>query len=284
MDPYGYCQERAAASGSSFYYSFLFLPPEKRRAITALYAFCREVDDAVDECRDPALARLKLGWWREELERTFSGTPLHPVGRALQEVIRGYALSRAHFLEIIEGMEMDLEQPCYPDFEALSLYCHRAAGVVGWLSAEILGYRNPNTLRYAHDLGMALQLTNILRDVREDARRGRRYLPLEECRRFGVRPEDFHAHTTSPALQALLAFQGQRIASLFHQAFAALPDEDRPRQRASIIMASLYQALLKAIRRNGYRVLEQRIHLSPLRKLWLAWHTACKAQHWTPSL
>ncbi|HEX9179817.1 MAG TPA: presqualene diphosphate synthase HpnD, partial [Burkholderiales bacterium] len=188
MSPDQYCQEKAAQSGSSFYYSFLFLPPEKRRAITALYAFCREVDDVVDECSDPILARTKLAWWRQELTGAFAGNPQHPVTRALAPAVERFGLPLEQFQEIIDGMEMDLDQDRYADFRSLALYCHRVAGVVGLLSAEIFGYQDRATLKYAHELGLAFQLTNIVRDVGEDARRGRIYLPMDELAQFGVAP------------------------------------------------------------------------------------------------
>src|SRR5690606_25615175 len=155
-----YCQNRAAGSGSSFYYSFLFLPPEKRRAITAVYAFCREVDDVVDECSDAGVARAKLAWWRGEIGNTFAGEPQHPVGQALLPVVREYNLPQEYFLEIIDGMEMDLDQVRYASFNELALYCYRVASVVGLISAEIFGYQDRHTLKYAHDLGIAFQLTN----------------------------------------------------------------------------------------------------------------------------
>ena len=190
MDPHRYCQDKAAASGSSFYYSFLFLPEDKRRAITALYAFCREVDDVVDECADAGVARAKLAWWRQELAATFHGTPQHPVARALAEVAPRFNLTEARLNEIIDGMQMDLDHHHYPTFDALRLYCHRVAGVVGLLSAEIFGYQDRRTLEYAVDLGLAFQLTNIIRDVGEDARRDRIYLPLDELERHGVSLDD----------------------------------------------------------------------------------------------
>ena len=180
MSPDQYCQDRAAKSGSSFYYSFLFLPTEQRRAITALYAFCREVDDVVDECSDTDVARRKLDWWREELECCFSGQARHPITQALEQSLQNFNLPLEYFQEIIDGMSMDLEQTRYDSFSDLALYCHRVAGVVGLLSAEIFGYQHRDTLKYAQELGMALQLTNIIRDVREDSERGRIYLPLDE--------------------------------------------------------------------------------------------------------
>jgi phytoene synthase len=279
MTPDQYCQQKAARSGSSFYYSFLFLPPEQRRAITALYAFCREVDDVVDECHDPALARVKLGWWREELERGFQGDAQHPVTRALAEPIDRFNLPQEYFQEILDGMEMDLEQPRYLSFRDLALYCHRAAGVVGLLSAEIFGYRHRDTLRYAQDLGTALQLTNILRDVREDAERGRIYLPLDELEQYGVTEQDLLAGRTSEATQALFRAQLNRARAFFQRALDRLPDEDRLPQRSGLIMAAIYQATLDEMEHDGLRVLERRISLTPLRKLWIAWRCARREQH-----
>ncbi|MEJ2688039.1 MAG: presqualene diphosphate synthase HpnD [Gammaproteobacteria bacterium] len=271
MDPDEYCQQKAAASGSSFYYSFLFLPAGQRRAIIALYAFCREVDDVVDECSDPGVARLKLQWWREEIERGFANRPQHPVTHALQPALAHYNLPKEYFLEIIDGMEMDLDRHRYASFKELGLYCYRAAGVVGLLAAEIFGYRNRRTLRYATDLGTAFQLTNILRDVREDADRGRIYLPADELQRFGVDPEDILAHRMTEPMHALLQFQAERARDYYRRALDALPAEDRYAQRSGLIMAEIYLQTLTEIEADGLRVLERRISLTPLRKLWLAW-------------
>ncbi len=273
MSPDEYCQDKTARSGSSFYYSFLFLPPEQRRAITALYAFCREVDDTVDDCHETHVARAKLQWWREETARMFAGNPQHPVARALSEPIRHYNLPEEYFREIIDGMEMDLDQPFYPSFKDLALYCYRAAGVVGLLSAEIFGYEDRRTLKYAQALGTAFQLTNIIRDVRDDARRGRIYIPQDELVRFGVKPEDLLLPVTTERVRALLEFQAERARSYYKQAFDLLPERDRHRQRSGLIMAAIYQATLDEIVRDGYRVLEQSLSLTPLRKLWIAWKT-----------
>lgn len=274
MSPDEYCEDKAARSGSSFYYAFRFLDPERRRAITALYAFCREVDDIVDDCREPSVALAKLEWWREELERSFQGEPRHPITRALEPHIVPFDLSREYFEEIIDGMQMDLEYDAYPDFATLSLYCYRAASVVGLLSARIFGFSDRRTLKYAHDLGMAMQLTNILRDVHEDAIRGRVYIPLDELRRFGVKPEEFQTNITRDAHRELFAFQGARAREYYDRALAHLPDEDRHAQRPGLIMAAIYRTLLDEIEHDGYRVLEHRIRLTPLRKLWIAWRTA----------
>ncbi|MBX9705497.1 MAG: squalene/phytoene synthase family protein, partial [Gammaproteobacteria bacterium] len=178
MTPQQYCEEKTAKSGSSFYYSFMFLPKDRREAITALYAFCREVDDIADECTDFTIAQTKLNWWRTEIESLYEGKPQHPVSKALLNPIKTYQLDAEHFIEVIDGMEMDLKFNRYEDFKQLQLYCYRVASVVGLLTAQILGFSNRKTLKYAHDLGMAFQLTNIIRDVGEDARRNRIYLPL----------------------------------------------------------------------------------------------------------
>ena len=274
MSPDQYCQEKAAASGSSFYYSFLFLPAEQRRAIIALYAFCREVDDVVDECQDRDVARRKLDWWRGEIDACFTGKPGHPVSLALQAAVADYNLTQEYFQEIIDGMAMDLDQTRYDSFNELALYCHRVAGVVGLLSAEIFGYRKRETLKYAECLGTAFQLTNIIRDVREDAERGRIYLPLDELLEYRINPHDLLKGQVDEALQALLRFQAERARGYYQRAMQLLPDEDRYRQRSGLIMADIYQALLDEIDADGFKVMQQRIRLTPLRKLWIAWRTA----------
>ena len=271
-----YCQQKAASSGSSFYYSFLFLPPERRRAITALYAFCREVDDVVDECQDPQLASTKLVWWRMEVAKLFEGKPEHPVTQALQGVLPHFNLPQEQLLEIIDGMEMDLTQTRYLDFKGLSLYCYRVASVVGLLAAEIFGYEDRKTQKYAHDLGMAFQLTNIIRDVGEDARRGRIYLPIDELQQFDVKAADILNARYSDNFRRLMEFQIARAEQYYEQAFAQLPPGDRRAQRPGLVMAAIYRALLNEIRRDGCQVLTQRTSLTPLRKLWLAVKTWVK--------
>ncbi len=273
MNPHDYCQDRAAKSGSSFYYSFMFLPPEQRQAITALYAFCREVDDVVDECHDVSLAQIKLEWWRQEVERIFTGTPTHPVGFALQDVLRRFKLPQEQLLEIIDGMAMDLSQTRYLDFKGLQLYCYRVASVVGLLSAEIFGHEHRQTLKYAHDLGLALQLTNIIRDVGEDARRGRIYLPIEDLQRFGVPAKDILEARYSDAFRELMVFQAERAEHFYEQAFAQLPAGDRKAQRPGLVMAAIYRTLLREIAADGFQVLDRRISLTPVRKVWIAGST-----------
>ena len=273
MTPDEYCQDKAARSGSSFYYSFLFLPPQRRRAITALYAFCREVDDTVDEPGDPQVARARLAWWRGEVERLYAGDPQHPVSRALAPHLHRCAIDHARLVAIIDGMQMDLEQDRYPDFAGLRLYCHRVAGVVGVLAAGIFGARDSATREYAEQLGLAFQLTNLIRDVGEDARRGRIYLPQDELERFGVNAEDIlHARYTE-GFHRLMDFQIERAERYYEQAFAQLPAQDRRAQRPGLVMAAIYHALLRKIRRDGCRVLDRRMALTPLRKLWIAWRT-----------
>ena len=271
MDPQTYCEQKLAESGSSFAYSFRFLPAPRRHAITALYAFCREVDDVVDEAADPAVARMKLAWWRKEIAAVFSGKPQHPVALALVDVVGKYALPREHFDAIIDGMAMDLEQNRYQDFATLERYCHRVAGVVGLLSAEIFGYEDASTRTYARELGIAFQLTNIIRDVGEDAQRGRIYLPQDEMRQYGVSDTDIFGRQGTPALASLMAFQVERARAYYAEAFAALPARDRRAQRPGLMMAAVYRALLAEIARDGYRVLDHRVSLAPLYKAWIAW-------------
>jgi len=280
MSPDRYCQEKAAASGSSFYYSFLFLPPAQRQAITALYAFCREVDDVVDECSDVGVASAKLDWWRSEIERCFTGEPTHPVTCALREPVQTRNLPREYFQEIIDGMAMDLDKVRYESFSDLALYCHRVAGVVGLLSAEIFGYRDRHTLKYAETLGTAFQLTNILRDVREDAERGRIYLPLDELLEYRVNPHDLLNLQPGEGMRALCHHQAQRAHDYYQRALDYLPDIDRETQRSGLIMAAIYRTLLREIEADGYRVMEHRVGLTPLRKLWIAWTTARRERRW----
>jgi len=273
MTPDEYCQQKAAGSGSSFYYAFLFLPPERRRAITALYAFCREVDDAVDESTDAQLAHAKLAWWRQEIAGLFAGNPQHPVTRALQPALAPFGITAGRLNEIIDGMEMDLTQTRYLDFVGLERYCYHVAGVVGLLAAGIFGYKDARTLDYAKNLGTAFQLTNIIRDVGEDARKNRIYLPMEDLQRFHVTAADILNARRGEAFVALMRFQVERAQSYYDKALAALPATDRRAQRPGLIMAAIYRALLVEIEHEGFQVLRQRTSLTPLRKLWLAWKT-----------
>ena len=273
MSPDEYCRQKAAASGSSFYYSFLFLPPERRRAITALYAFCREVDDVVDECSDAQLARTKLAWWRAEIAGLYAGNPRHPVTNALRPFIEKFQITAERLNEIIDGMEMDLTQTRYLDFAGLARYCYHVAGAVGLLAAGIFGYKNPRTLEYAKNLGTAFQLTNIIRDVGEDARKNRIYLPMDELKKFEVPAADILQAKVSENFRNLMAFQARRAESFYDTAMQALPAEDRRTQRAGLIMAAIYRATLAEVERDGFQVLTHRTSLTSLRKFWLAWKT-----------
>lgn len=273
MSPDDYCADKVRQSGSSFATSFRFLVPARRQAINALYAFCREVDDIVDECHEPAIARAKLDWWRDEIDKLESGQPEHPVTQALATARKQFSLPVEQLSEIIDGMQMDLDLTRYEDFTQLQLYCHRAAGVVGLLSAEIFGYTDRHTLKYAHHLGLAFQLTNIIRDVGEDTRRNRIYLPQDELARFGVTSAAILNGRHTPEFAALMAFQAQRAREHYDRAFAQLPAADRKAQRPGLIMAAIYRTLLDEIERDGFLVLDRRTALPPARKAWLALKT-----------
>lgn len=273
MTPDEYCQDKAARSGSSFYYAFLFLTPERRRAIIALYALCRELDDVVDEVSDPGLARVKLGWWRTQLAAMYEGKPDHPVTKALQPHLQPYNIDQTRLEAIVDGMEMDLDQNRYLDWAGLRKYCWHAAGVVGELSAGIFGYEDPSTLVYAEKLGLAFQLTNILRDVGDDARRGRIYLPINDMQQHGVRAADILNGNETEEFRQLMRFEAARARQFYREAVEALPESDRRTQRPGLLMAAIYHALLEELERDNWQVLHQRISLTPLRKLWLAWST-----------
>ena len=271
QSPQDYVQQKAAASGSSFYYAFLFLPPARRAAITAFYAFCREIDDVVDEVSDPGVAATKLAWWQSEVGRAFAGQPTHPVMQALMPHAAEFGIEARPLLAVIEGCQMDLTQTRYLDFAALQRYCHLVAGVVGEVSARIFGQHEVKTTEYAHQLGLAFQLTNIIRDVGEDARRGRIYLPVDELQRFDVKAHEILNGLHSERFVQLMKFQAERAHRLYDEALALLPAADRRSQKPGLMMASIYRTLLREIEADGFQVLHQRIALTPLRKLWLAW-------------
>lgn len=277
MTPEQYVQDKAATSGSSFYYAFLFLPPPRRAAITAFYAFCREVDDVVDEVRDPGVAATKLAWWRQEVASAFAGRPNHPAMKALLPHTGSYAIEPSHLLAVIDGCQMDLEQTRYLDFAGLVRYCHLVAGIVGEVAANIFGRTEAATIAYAHKLGLAMQLTNIIRDVGDDARRGRIYLPMSELQRFDVKAHEILKREPpwgySDRFERLMQFQAERAHTLYDEAFALLPAADRRRQRPGLMMAQIYRTLLREIEAGGFRVLHQRVALTPLRKLWIAMQT-----------
>lgn len=271
MNPAQYVQEKAAASGSSFYYAFLFLPQQRRAAITAFYAFCREIDDVVDEVSDPGVAATKLAWWRGEVAKSYAGQPSHPVMQALMPCSAEYGITQAQLLAVIDGCQMDLDQTRYLDYVGLQRYCHLVAGVVGEVAARIFGQTDDATTAYAHKLGQALQLTNIIRDVGEDALRGRIYLPVSELQQFDVKAHEILKRQYSDRFTALMRFQAERAHRLYDEALAMLPEADRRTQKPGLMMASIYRTLLREIEHEDFKVLHQRIKLTPLRKLWLAW-------------
>ncbi|MCM0610635.1 MAG: presqualene diphosphate synthase HpnD [Ideonella sp. WA131b] len=272
--PEQYVQDKAAGSGSSFYYAFLFLPPPRRAAITAFYAFCREVDDVVDETSEPSVAAAKLAWWRREVVEAYAGRPTHPVTRALMPLAPGFGIEAAHLEAVIDGCQTDLDQTRFLDFAGLQRYCHLVAGVVGEVAANIFGRTQAETLHYAHRLGLAMQMTNIIRDVGDDARRGRIYLPVDELQRFGVKAHELLQRESpwgySERFDALMRFQAQRAHATFDEALALLPEADRVAQKPGLMMANIYRSLLREIESQGFRVLHQRTSLTPLKKLWIA--------------
>jgi 15-cis-phytoene synthase len=280
MTPQHYVNEKAAKSGSSFYYAFRFLPPRRRDAITAFYAFCREVDDVVDEMRDPGVAASKLQWWRAEVVSAFAGKPSHPVMQALMPLAAEHSIEARHLNAVIDGCQIDLEQTRFLDFAGLQRYCHLVAGIVGEVAANIFGRTQEQTVQYAHRLGLAMQLTNIIRDVGDDARRGRIYLPVDELQRFDVKAADILKRAApwgySERFTALMRFQAERAHRLYDEALALLPDADRQAQKPGLMMANIYRTLLREIEGQGFQVLHQRTSLTPLRKLWIATRT-----HWT---
>ena len=282
MTPEQYVQDKAARSGSSFYYAFLFLPPERRSAITAFYAFCREVDDVVDETQDAGVAAVKLDWWRREVAAAYAGHPTHPVMRALMPHTGPFGIAQEHLAQVIEGCEMDLQQSRYLDFPALERYCHLVAGVVGEVASGIFGRREATTITYAHRLGLAMQLTNIIRDVGDDARRGRIYLPISELQRHDVKAHELLQRAApwgySDRFTSLMRFQAERAHRLYDEALALLPDGERSAQRPGLMMAAIYRTLLREIEADGFQVLHQRTSLTPVRKLWIAARTYWQAR------
>ena len=271
MTPAKYCENKTRGSGSSFFYAFLFLPDEKKRAMMALYAFCREVDDIADEVQDPEVAMRKLQFWREEIARTFAGKPNHPVGKELHEACRHYRLSENLLTDIMDGMAMDIAGLPILKVEDLSQYCYRVAGTVGLLSIEIFGYTDNKSREFSTALGEALQLTNILRDVREDAMRGRIYIPQEDRIRFAVTDQDFKDGSLKPAMQALLSDYGSRAEDCYKKALALLPEVDRKNLGASLIMGAIYHTHLKKLKAVGFDCWRHNIRLSPIHKMWIAW-------------
>jgi phytoene synthase len=273
MTPDFYCQQKAAQGGPSFYYSVLFVKPAQRKALNALYAFHREVSDVVNLTGDENAARIKLAWWRHEIGEAFGGRPQHLVTRALADSLPDHAIAQEHLEEIIDGRELDLLQNRYLDAAGVERYSGFVSGAFAASAAGILGNQSGNVTEYARHLGLALQWTRVIRDVGADARRGRVYLPIDELQRFNVPVADILNARYSEKFRALMEFQHQRATACFERAIAALPGDARPAQRPGLIMAATSRTLLNEIRAENYQVLHQRLSLTPVRKLWIAWKT-----------
>jgi len=275
-EDYARCASITRRSSSNFYYAFMLLSAERRRALYSVYAFCRFVDDIADDAAggeaggQPATL---LARWREELERVFNGSPTHAISRALAHNVRRFAIPRRYFEEIIDGVEMDLGRTRYATFEELRLYCYRVASAVGLVCIEIFGYRNPRTREYAENLGIAFQLTNIIRDLSEDAARGRIYLPLEDLSRFDVSEDEILRGADTLELRHLLEHEVERARSFYAQAENALAAEDRAAMVCAEAMRSIYRALLERIASKGCGVVGRRHRISTPRKLYLVGRT-----------
>ena len=265
-------------SRSNFFYAFLCLPRAQREAIYACYAFCRIVDDAVDLGQDRAAQRAELQRWRDEIARVYEGRPEHPAGQRLQVAVRQFPIPRAALEEIIAGVEMDMDHPTYETFEALYPYCYRVASAVGLCCIEIFGYTDPRTREYAVNLGVALQLTNILRDVHADARVGRVYLPQTDLRRFGVTAEDLAQGRYTPQFVELMTFEAARAREYYQRAWVALPPGDARSLFAAEIMGRTYFALLRAIEARRFDVFNGRVTLPAHRRVGIA--LRCWAGAW----
>ena len=257
-------------SRSNFFYAFLCLPRAQREAIYACYAFCRIVDDAVDLGQDRAAQRAELQRWRDEIARVYEGQPEHPAGQRLQVAVRQFPIPRVALEEIIAGVEMDMDHPTYETFEALYPYCYRVASAVGLCCIEIFGYTDPRAREYAVNLGVALQLTNILRDVHADARIGRVYLPQSDLRRFGVTAEDLAQGRYTPQFVELMTFEAARAREYYERAWAALPPGDARSLFAAEIMGRTYFALLRAIEARRFDVFNGRVTLPAHRRVGIA--------------
>lgn len=273
-----YCLKKTKASKSSFYFSFCFLNEKQKQAITAIYAFCREVDDIVDECREESIAFKKISWWQEEVNRTFANKATHPIGKALVEARSNFKIEKQHLLDMLDGMIMDLKYNSYDTEKDLEKYCYCVASTVGLLVTDIFGYRNTKTLAYAKDMGLALQLVNIIRDVGEDARRGRIYIPLDNLKRFGIRHNEILDLMDEKDERFTKLMQGEfeRACNLYNRAINNLVEEDRAKQLPGIIMANIYFTLLDEIKRAKFPVMHHKVSLTPVRKVWIALKTFAK--------
>jgi phytoene synthase len=273
MVPVEYCRQKVATRDSSFHYCTSFLQPEKRDVLTVLYAYYCEVSEIIDECREPAVARIKLEWWRQEIGRLFDGSPRHPVAKALHPIIQSNALAAEQLLEVIEGVDADVEQPHYNTAEELASYCRRIGAFYDLLLARTLGYTNATTGDYARELGAAFRFTQIIRDFAKDAQRGRTYIPMEDLQRFDVPLTNIVNGIDDPNIATLIAFEIERVKSFYDNALDRLAEQDRLQQLPGLLMAAIYRATLDEIERDGCQVLKHRIALPPMRKRWIAWKT-----------
>ncbi|QHE92823.1 presqualene diphosphate synthase HpnD [Pandoraea fibrosis] len=266
-----YCRQKAGPPGSALYYALLQLPPSKRDAAYAAHAFCQEIADIHTAVQDPGVAHAKLDWWRQELTRLFAGTPAHPVPRALAPVVRHSDITRDMFEAVLHGAEMDLSQMRYLDFAGLSHYCDAAGGAPAELVSRIYGFDDPQTPSLARALGHAISLGRRVTDAGVDARAGYVYFPIDELQRFGVTAADLQNGKYSPAFVELMKFQHTRARQAITEAAAAIPKQDRRKQRPLLALAALQLALMDEVAASDYQVLHQRIDLTPLRKFWRAW-------------
>jgi len=282
MTPELYCRDKTRGSGSSFFYAFLFLPDDQRRAMMALYAFCREVDDIADEVSEQQVAMSKLQFWRHELSRAFAGKAQHPVGHELYWCAAHFPIAEELLVEILDGMQTDIMGLPFIKQSDLSLYIYRVAGVVGLLSIEVFGYTQRQSRDFATHLGEALQLTNILRDLAEDAAIGRIYLPQEARSRHKVSDQAFKNGVVDASMQQLLLEYGDKAEQAYRTAIESLPAVDRESLRPSIVMGAIYYTYLRKLRKNDFNVWQKPVHILPLRKIWVAWRAwryerrACK--------
>lgn len=267
---FGAPRKLARATGSNFYYSFLLLPKNKRKAIQDVYAFCRLLDDIVDEDQTGRDPYAELQYWRDEVEACYQGSPTSEFGEQLIESIEEFELPKQPFLDLIDGMEMDLKWHSYQTFADLREYCYRAASTVGLISIEIFGYESARTREYAVNLGLALQLTNVLRDLREDISRGRIYIPLEDLERSGYSENDLRAYRYNAPFIELMKFEYARARSYFDKAAASLPEQDRASMFAAEIMGTIYKELLDQMPAIQFDVYRNRLTVTKSRRMKIA--------------
>lgn len=273
MSSHDYFRDKIAQPGSLLYYSLLYTPQAERDALIALHTLRHELLDVLDKCSDASVARMKLNWWREELHRLFQNQARHPLTQALLPLTQRYTLPLEHFLEIVDGVQMGLDVTRYSSCNELLLYCHRVSSMVTLMSVEILGYTERATLKFAHELGVALQLARFILNLRHDSRRGRIFIPLDEMNRFGVNVNDLKEAAPGGKLKELLRLQAQRVREYHAKALTQLPAVDRYRQLPLLTEAWLHLALLDKLEDRDYRLPEQPLTLAPLRQLWIAWRT-----------